>query len=69
MFTSFEKYLLEQPIPSLNLLALPDNATDIDYHERAYVMGYGEIGTDILALAKVLGVIPASLEERKELVL
>jgi hypothetical protein len=62
-FTSFERYILQQPIAALNLPALPDDATDIDLMERAVTMGYTEIGTDILALAKVLGSVPASVAE------
>jgi hypothetical protein len=67
-FNSYEKFLLAQPVKCLGLAALPDDATDIDYHERAYAWSVGVIGTDVQAFAKLWGVLPASSEERLALI-
>lgn len=66
--TAFERYMLAQPIPALGLPALTDDASDIDFVERAFVIGYGGLaprGEDnVIALFKVLAVLPSSEEER-----
>jgi hypothetical protein len=68
-FAPFEKYLLSQAVPSLNLPALTPDHSVVDLYERAAIWGIGEIGTDVLALAKILGVVPSSYRERLALTL
>lgn len=66
-FTNFEKHLLSQACPSLDLPPLPDNASDVDYAERAAKWQL-DATDDILSWAKILGVVPSNYEERLELI-
>lgn len=71
--TNFERFMLAQPIPALDLPALKDDATEIDFLERAYTIGYGDgeltpRGEDnLIALFKVLAVLPSTFAERLQL--
>jgi hypothetical protein len=68
--TTFEVYILAQPIPELDLSPLPD--TDIAaLWERAWILGYGEYiprgEENLRKLAITAGILPASEEEKQEL--
>ena len=67
-FTDFERHILSQPVPSLDLAALPDDADDIAFAERAAMWHLEEGWDDVLALSKVLGVVPASEAEIRALI-
>ncbi len=63
MFTDCEKYALRFPVPALELPALPDDATDADYEQRALEISYdiirdseGERG--LVATLQRFGAIP-----------
>ena len=67
--SSFERFVLSQPVPSLGLPALHD-AGDVALHERGWILGYdhwvarGE--ENLQRLAMVVGILPASEEEVRE---
>ncbi|MGH9354024.1 MAG: hypothetical protein ACRD2G_17995 [Terriglobia bacterium] len=70
VYTAMEQYLLSLAVPNLELPAL-ENPTQIDLHERASALDYGEANnlaprgeTNLEALLKVYGVVPSTLEER-----
>lgn len=71
--TDFEKFMLAQAIPSLALPELKDPNV-IDLWERANIIGYGdgELASrgenKLRALYMLLGVLPASEEERKAVI-
>ena len=69
-FSDFERYGLSLEIPSLNLPALPPDASEIDLWERADAISYGDDDAlaprddeNLMALLRILGVIPASDDE------
>ena len=68
--TNFERYILAQPVPSLGLPAL-DGASDVDLHERGFLLGYGHwvprSEENLRRLAMVVGILPASEDEVREL--
>lgn len=67
--SKFERFLLSQPVPSLNLPALDPEDT-VSLWERAATISYGDNELaprgegNLVALLKVLGVIPATRAEK-----
>jgi hypothetical protein len=69
--TDFERFILSHEVPSLGLPQLPANASLVDLMERGWILGYtahiprGE--ENLRRLAIVVGILPASEEEVREL--
>ncbi len=61
-FTPFERYALSVAIPSCELPALPDSATEAQLEERAVEIGYdlilNEGDSGLVATLQKLGAIP-----------
>jgi hypothetical protein len=68
--TKFERFILSQPVPSLDLPAL-NQSSDVDLWERADILLYGGYiargDENLRRVAMVAGILPASPEEIKEL--
>jgi hypothetical protein len=69
-FSSFERFMLAQPVEPLGLPELR-HPTDVDLWERAFILGYGCIvprgEENLRRLAITSGILPASEEEIREL--
>jgi hypothetical protein len=70
VLTNFERYILAQAVPSLDLPEIC-NGSDVDLFERGWILGYGHwvarSEDNLRRLAMVVGILPASAEEVREL--
>jgi hypothetical protein len=68
--SQFERWILAQPIPELNLPAL-NIAVDLELWERAWILNYGSHiprgEKNLRLLAITSGILPGSPEEIREL--